>query len=570
MTPELQTAFGTGYERMAAWSDLLDDINLYPVADADTGCNLRISLAPLKNAGHPRTAEHLRSAATGNSGNIAAAFFAAFVSRVQPVDLHTAAQSGQQAAWHALLDPQRGTMLNVFDAWAACTAAIGVPFNRRDARQIKTQLKASVLATAEILPTLKGAGVVDAGALGMFLFLEGFSQQLVHENPVFESPSELFGDKLAINSHTRTACTDKGYCVDTIIETDKDATQSLQQVATLGDSVVALPDGHRLKIHFHTQDGVNAREKLAGLGDVVQWRQEKISEVAVPATISGKPREGIHIVTDAAGSLTRETARQLGITLLDSYVIMGDRHLPETWVDREALYAAMRQGTKVTTAQASIFERHQTYQSLLHRYAQIVYLSVGSAYTGNYDVARQWQTHHPTDRLHVIDSTAASGRLAMIVMATARFAQTTPHMDAVSAYAQTTMTRCQELIFIDQLKYLVAGGRVSKAQGFFGDLLHFKPVITPRAEGVEKIGVVKNQREQCRFALDHLGQSLTANQSVEILVEYTDNLEWVSATVCPQIRARFPKARVRVVPMSLTSGVHMGPGTWAVAFLPQE
>jgi uncharacterized protein len=431
-------------------------------------------------------------------------------------------------------------------------------------------LKASVLTTAEILPTLKGAGVVDAGALGMFLFLEGFTQQLVHQSPVFENPSELFGVKLVVDSNNRTTSTDKGYCVDTIIETDEDATQSMQQVATLGNSVVALPDGQRLKIHFHTQDGDHAREKLACLGDVVKWRQEKITEVAAPATVSGKPRPGIHIVTDAAGSLTRELAHQLGITLLDSYVIMGDQHLPETLVNREALYAAMRQGTKVTTAQASIFERHQTYQSLLHRYAQIVYLSVGAVYTGNYNVACQWQTHHPTNRLHVIDSTAASGRLAMIAMATARFAQTTPDMDAVSAYAQTTMAQSQELIFIDQLKYLVAGGRVSKVRGFFGDLLHFKPVITPRAAGVEKIGVVKNHSEQCRFALDHLGQSLKANQFVEILVEYADNLEWVNATVCPQIRARFHKAHVRVVPMSLTSGVHLGPGTWAIAFLPRD
>ena len=47
MDVSLRTAFATGYERMAAWADLLDDINLYPVADADTGRNLRISLAPL-------------------------------------------------------------------------------------------------------------------------------------------------------------------------------------------------------------------------------------------------------------------------------------------------------------------------------------------------------------------------------------------------------------------------------------------------------------------------------------------------------------------------------------------
>jgi uncharacterized protein len=67
----------TGYERMVAWSDLLDQINVFPVADADTGRNLKISLAPLRQlADNPNAVpRNLVKAATGNSGNIAAAFF---------------------------------------------------------------------------------------------------------------------------------------------------------------------------------------------------------------------------------------------------------------------------------------------------------------------------------------------------------------------------------------------------------------------------------------------------------------------------------------------------------------
>ena len=73
-------AYIAGYERMAAWCDLLDEINVFPVADADTGRNLRISLNPLKQIDVPaeEMARRLLRAATGNSGNIAAAFFSAF------------------------------------------------------------------------------------------------------------------------------------------------------------------------------------------------------------------------------------------------------------------------------------------------------------------------------------------------------------------------------------------------------------------------------------------------------------------------------------------------------------
>ena len=75
---------------MSAWrpgADLLDDINLYPVADADTGRNLRISLAPLKTPDHNDTAKRLLLSATGNSGNIAGAFFSRFTAIKTPENL---------------------------------------------------------------------------------------------------------------------------------------------------------------------------------------------------------------------------------------------------------------------------------------------------------------------------------------------------------------------------------------------------------------------------------------------------------------------------------------------------
>ena len=55
-----------------------------------------------------------------------------------------------------------------------------------------------------------------------------------------------------------------------------------------------------------------------------------------------------------------------------------------------------------------------------------------------------------------------------------------------------------------------------------------------------------------------------------IMLEYSDNRAWVAEVVQPEIMRRFPEAQVILHPLSLTSGAHMGPGTWAVAFLPEE
>lgn len=273
-------------------------------------------------------------------------------------------------------------------------------------------------------------------------------------------------------------------------------------------------------------------------------------------------------MTDAAGSMTREAAKALGVTLLDSYLIINDQVYPETLVDPETLYAAMREGVRVTTAQASVFERHQSYQHVTSRFDEVLYLCVGSVYTGNFNIARQWQeTTDPNHRLHIMDTGTASGRLGIAALATARFAGTAKTFEQVAAFARRALDQSRECVFLDTLRYLAAGGRISKTRGFFGDLLHLKPVISPLPEGAAKVGLVRSQKDQLAFALNQL-DALPENKSqVMILLQYTDNRDWVESVVLPAVSARCPAAEIQVQPLSLTSGAHMGPGTWAMADL---
>jgi hypothetical protein len=273
-------------------------------------------------------------------------------------------------------------------------------------------------------------------------------------------------------------------------------------------------------------------------------------------------------MTDAAGSMTRKTAAALGVTLLDSYITVGEQSFPETRFAAEELYAAMRGGVKVSTAQASLFERHEHFRSVLDRYPRVIYLCVGSAFTGNCAEAAAWQKRNdPEGRFTVIDSGAASGRLGLLALAAGRFALEARDTAEVVRFVREGMERCQEYLFLDTLKYLAAGGRLSRTNAFFGDMMRMKPVISPLAEGARKVGVVRNRREQVQFALEKLNAGLERNARAMIMIEHTDNLEWVARKVQPEIARRWPQAEIMLQPMSLTAGAHMGPGTWAVAFL---
>ncbi len=96
-----------------------------------------------------------------------------------------------------------------------------------------------------------------------------------------------------------------------------------------------------------------------------------------------------------------------------------------------------------------------------------------------------------------------------------------------------------------------------------------KPVISPQPEGAKKVGVVRNQEEQLKLAQERLAVSLRSDSAALIMLEYSDNHDWVKETVKKMVEEHYPQAEVILQPLSLTSGAHMGPGTWAVAFLPQ-
>ena len=568
MMEDIQQALIAGVERLTAWADLLDRINVFPIADGDTGRNLVISLAPLRQPDRDLQAlsRDLLLLARGNSGNIASRFFQYFIQARSREGLSGAIRLARDHAWQAVPDPRPGTMLSFFDALAAALFNTNAISGLDRIAKVLTHLEAAVRDTTDQQHKLRKAGVVDSGALGMFLYFEGFFHIMAGGRIPFRSVMEAFRGKLQVSASYFEE-PEAGYCVDTVLQTEKELKDAGQMLASLGESVIVTQEDSYLKVHFHTRDRTEARGKLNHFGKVIDWVEDDLYQQT--SAFGGSNKEPVvHIMTDAAGSLTRKEAKTLGISLLDSYITIGEHSLPETYFCPEELYEAMRKGVKVTTAQASVFERQQIYESVMSRHRQVLYLCVGSAFTGNYGVVMDWKKWHDhEDLLAVIDTGAASGRLGVLALAVASFAIEADGARHVLDYARQAMTHCEEYVFLDRLEYVAAGGRLSRAGAFFGDMLHMKPIVSPMPEGARKVGIVKNREEQLRFAMEVLGRSLQPAEMALIMLEYSDNCPWVEE-VRNYVAKCYPKARIIVHPLSLTSGAHMGPGTWAIAFLP--
>ena len=550
-----------GYGALAGWADLIDRINVFPVADGDTGTNLRISLAPLRDPECGKTALLLGSGAVGNAGNIAAAFFVHFVRAREPAELAARSRHGANSAWEAVAAPRKGTMLSVFDTLAASLEAGGVTAHQ----DLADRLRQTVADGPQHLDVLARAGVVDAGALAMYIFFASFFQYLAGADAVQVPVLESFPGRLRPAGIPQAE--GDTFCVDTEIALSTPSAPVRDQLGRLGDSVVARQDRGRLKIHVHTREPASLREHLDGFGRILHWSDHPITSQTRRETPANDEPQGLHLLTDAAGSLSDELAGRYNIGLLDSYIISQDRARPERCCDPEEIYRLMREGQRIGTAQASAVERHQHYRCLVDRHHTVLYLCVGSAYTGNLATALAWKKQHdPEDRFLVVDTGAASGRLGLIVLLTARAVCQGASREEALCLARRLVHSCMELVFIDELRYLAAGGRISRTKGLFGDLLGMKPVISPQAEGVRTVGTVRNSRQQLDLLQDHLRATARADTDQVVLLQYSDNRTWVRKHVLPLIRHLLPQAEIHLVPLSLTSGVHMGPGTWAVAF----
>jgi uncharacterized protein len=193
---------------------------------------------------------------------------------------------------------------------------------------------------------------------------------------------------------------------------------------------------------------------------------------------------------------------------------------------------------------------------------------VGSFYTGNYEAVMKWKSENdPEDRMTVIDTGVASGKLGLVAKAAAEMALVVSDPEEVVAFAKKAIQQVQEFIFLDKLHFLAAGGRMSKTGAFFGDVLNIKPIISPFPDGARKLGVVRSPQDQVKFAFRGLEKGLPKDRKSILLLEYSDNRDWLEKEIKPEIERRFPLAEVSLQLLSLTSAAHMGPGSWGIAFL---
>jgi DAK2 domain fusion protein YloV len=311
---------------MEAHRRRIDDLNVYPVPDGDTGTNLTLTVRAIDEALHKEgpddraglAHEISRAAlmgARGNSGVILSQIIrGATDSLAVSDDLAKAFRSASDAAYRAVKKPVEGTMLTAIRAMA-------------DAAERKADLAAIIAAgdetvakTREMLPVLKEAGVVDAGAAGLVEIVRGVHAALTGE--ALPEPPEL-EEEIGIDAIHQELSRFR-YCTVFVIEgegLDPDALE--EELEEFGDSLLVVGDSTALKIHVHTDDpgraltlGV-ARGTIEGVEIANMHAQTQEREARLLHAVPDAAATACAVVAVAAGDGNRALFESGGASVVD-------------------------------------------------------------------------------------------------------------------------------------------------------------------------------------------------------------------------------------------------------------
>ena len=305
-----QTIDGAAFRRMimsaAASIELnkqrVNELNVFPVPDGDTGTNMSMTLgaaaADLRKNEDPNlgkaadiTASALLRGARGNSGVILSLLFRGFSKALKGMEQADGANFAQaltvgvEAAYNAVMKPAEGTILTVSRVTAA--KAQEAAEEHREVEYVLSvaieTAKQALPQTTEQNPVLKKAGVVDAGAVGFLVILEGMMASLQGHDVV--SAVDVEANTLKEQADFSEFATEDiqfGYCTEFIVsrENDKDPALLRSFLSSLGDSLVLVDDDEIIKVHVHTNNPGLAIEESLTYGGLVTVKGGKYAPAA--------------------------------------------------------------------------------------------------------------------------------------------------------------------------------------------------------------------------------------------------------------------------------------------------
>lgn len=356
-TELLQKMFLAGAANLEAKKEFINELNVFPVPDGDTGTNMTLTILSaakevkaLENPDMVAIAKAISSGslrgARGNSGVILSQLLRGFTKEIREhkeIDTITLAKACERAtatAYKAVMKPKEGTILTVAKGASQKAAELAETTEDLDTfiSEVINYAQEVLEKTPEMLPVLKEAGVVDSGGQGLLEVMRGAYDAFQGKEIDYSAIEASAGTKMVKPSEQAETEIKFGYCTEFIIMlekefTVKDETEFKAYLESIGDSIVCVADDDIVKIHVHTNDpglaiqkaltyGQLSRMKIDNMREEHQERLIKDAEKLAAQQAEAKkaePRKEVGFIAVSIGEGMNEIFRELGA----DYIIEG-------------------------------------------------------------------------------------------------------------------------------------------------------------------------------------------------------------------------------------------------------
>ncbi len=583
-------ALVAGARAVSLRREAIDRINVFPVADRDTGSNLASTLERVSaavggtrerslEAVARRAADEALLGARGNSGAIFAQALEGFAeavrgdARLPPTALGRAALAAAGAARGAMANPREGTLLSVIAAWAdEAGRAAGLGDWAAAFASTLPAARAALARTPDQLAVLRKAGVVDAGGQGFVDFLEGVAAgYAVRGAPARPVPE----DRVEARIHEAKGTLLFRWCTEVLLSgsgIDRDALR--RAAAPFGDSLAVVGSATRVRLHVHVNRPEDVVEVARRFGRIEETKAEDMrAQRNAAGGGRARPAGRVAIVTDTACDLPDAFLEREDVALVPLRLLVGG----ETFLDRVTITPAAfhrrlrEEGIVARTSQPPPADFREVYGALAGHGSPVVGIHVSGALSGTFSAARvaaaSLRGQPGFAPVEVVDSRAVSVAQGLVVRAAAQAAARGAGLAEVVRAAEDAASRVRLLAAVPSLDSLVRGGRVSPGQRRLADLLGVVPLLTLDSRGRARAGGAA--RGFPRACVRLVEKSLRASRGVPapvFAVAHADAAD-LAERIAGELLGRRPGAEEFVVEITPVLAAHAGPGAVVVATL---
>ncbi|MDD3562327.1 MAG: DegV family protein [Candidatus Cloacimonetes bacterium] len=558
----------------------LDRINVFPVADADTGINMAMTVeAVLSGATASKDIKAtLRSisdaalmGARGNSGIILAQYLHGLSTEVPDSGSITArsfALSAEKAVKHlyrSLMNPVEGTILTVIREWSEFLSQ--TPENDFSQLMVSSLAKAqiSLSETPQKLKVLADAKVVDAGAKGFVIFLEAIVD-FIHRGSLRSQAVMPVIAQSHNDVHNSTASTLR-YCSEAILSDCTIDTEALKALLSpLGDSIIIAGGAEKMHLHIHSNAPEKVFDALQPLGLLSSI---KVDDMKIQHETSHEQKYPIGIITDSACDLPQELLDQYQI----SRIAFGVNFGKEFYLDRlslkpEAFYQKLKNNKNhPQSSQPSPSSLQGTIDHMAGNYDKVFAIYVSDKLSGTYQSAASYIAGRHGNTVYPVNSKQLSVSEGLVVLRVARAIEAGKSFQSIHSRLDSWIANTHIYTDINTLKYMVRGGRVPPLAGAIASLLNLKPIVGLDREGKAKVsGKSFSRASNMRRIIKMIQTELQDKELWEYAIVHAladDRAQEYSS----KLTKLLGKSPAYIMPLSPVVGVHNGIGAVGIGVM---